>query len=330
MTQQIGDYPPSPAPGPPTTQVARDEAAAVGRTAADAGRQVAGTAAEQAGQVAQEVKAQARDLLGEARGQVQDQARTGQHKAAEGVRALSRELREMADGGERSGPVSEVARQAADRAENFAGWLGEREPADLLDEVRSLARRRPGAFLLGMAVAGVVVGRLTRGAVDSARADADATPRRAFGAPEYGGPTSGAPAYGGSAYSEPAYGGPAYSEPGYARTPGAPQPYDGPNAPFVPAGDLPPVAPGQYDTPTPPQGYPSPVADRLPQAPAVAPQGADPWTAPVDPVARPATGTVGEYVDEIEREAAQRRATGSDVPFDERHDDTTYRPGELR
>ena len=50
MSQQIGGYPPastagSPA-GQPTTQVARDEATDVGRTAADAGRQVAGTAAE--------------------------------------------------------------------------------------------------------------------------------------------------------------------------------------------------------------------------------------------------------------------------------------------
>src|SRR5690349_19810651 len=148
MTQQIGGYPPPPATGastdPPTTQVARDEAAGVGRTAADAGRQVAGTAAEQAGNVAQEVRAQARDLLGEARGQVHDQAHTGQQKAAEGVRALSRELREMADSGPQSGVVSEVARQAADRADALSAWLGEREPNELVDEVRSFARRRPG------------------------------------------------------------------------------------------------------------------------------------------------------------------------------------------
>ena len=172
MSQQIGGYPPSTATGSPagepTTQVARDEAAEVGRTAADAGRQVAGTAAEQAANVAQEVKAQARDLVGEARGQVQDQARSGQQKAAEGIRALSQELRGMADGGQQSGTVSEVARQAADRADSLAGWLAEREPGDLVDEVRSFARRRPGAFLLGAAIAGVVVGRLTRGAVDAA------------------------------------------------------------------------------------------------------------------------------------------------------------------
>ena len=156
MSQQIGGYPPattagSPA-GQPTTQVARDEATDVGRTAADAGRQVAGTAAEQAANVAQEVKTQARDLLGEARGQVQDQARAGQQKAADGIRALSQELREMADGSQQSGTVSEVARQAAERADRLADWLGRREPGDLVEEVRSFARRRPGAFLLGAAV----------------------------------------------------------------------------------------------------------------------------------------------------------------------------------
>jgi hypothetical protein len=189
MSQQIGGYPPastagSPA-GQPTTQVARDEATDVGRTAADAGRQVAGTAAEQAANVAQEVKTQARDLLGEARGQAQGQARAGQQKAADGIRSLSQELREMAEGGQQSGMASEVARQAADRADNLAEWLGRREPGDLVDEVRSFARRRPGAFLLGAAVAGVVVGRLTRGAVDSARTESGPAPQHLAGSPTY-------------------------------------------------------------------------------------------------------------------------------------------------
>ena len=189
MSQQIGGYPPAPAAGSPagqpTTQVTRDEATDVGRTAADAGRQVAGTAAEQAANVAQEVKTQARDLVGEARGQVQDQARAGQQKAADGIRALSQELREMADGSQQSGTVSEIARQAAERADRLADWVGRREPGDLVEEVRSFARRRPGAFLLGAAVAGVVVGRLTRGAVDSARADSGPAPQHLAAAPTY-------------------------------------------------------------------------------------------------------------------------------------------------
>ena len=309
MSQQIGGYPPSPSAGSPadrpTTHVARDEATDVGRTAADAGRHVAGTAAEQAGNVAQEVKAQARDLVGEARGQVHHQARTGQQKAAEGVRSLSRELREMADGGQQSGPASEVARQVAARADDLAAWLGDREPGDLLEEARSFARRRPGVFLLGMAVAGVVVGRLTRGAVDSARADSGPIPQRAYGAPAYREPLP-----------EP------YGEPGYARTPGAPLSYDGPR---VPATGPAPV--GGYDTPTPPQGSPAPrsydlpAADPLPPAPPVPPRGTDPFAAPATPAGRPAPGTVGEYGDELD--TGEPRGTGT--PHSE-HDDV-YRPG---
>jgi hypothetical protein len=54
------------------------------------------------------------------------------------------ELREMTEGGQQSGPASEVARQAADRADRPADWLGKREPGDLVEEVRSFARRRRG------------------------------------------------------------------------------------------------------------------------------------------------------------------------------------------
>lgn len=302
MSQQIGGYRPPPVTGEPggqpATQVARDEAAEVGRTAADAGRQVAGTAAEQAGNVAQEVRAQARDLVGEARGQVQDQARTGQQKAAEGVRALSRELREMTDGAQ-SGPVAEIARQAADRAEDLAGWLGEHEPADLLEEVRSFARRRPGVFLVGMALAGVAVGRLTRGAVDSARADSRPTPQRAFG------------------------------EPGYARTPGGPLPYDGPPAPAgYPAAPPAAARPVPYDTPTPPRGQvsarpyaPTAAAPPLPPVSAGPAYPPDPWTPPAEPAGRHSTTPVGGYVDEVET-TGERRSTDLDDPFTD-----PYRPG---
>ena len=294
MSQQTGGYPTSTASGSPygqqpTTQVARDEATDVGRTAADAGRQVAGTAAEQAGNVAQEVKTQARDLVAEARGQVQDQARTGQQKAADGIRALSQELREMVDNGGQSGTVTEVARQVADRADSLAGWLGEREPGDLLDEVRSFARRRPGAFLLGAAIAGVVVGRLTRGAVDAARADSGPAPRHAYG-PGYA-PAHVTTGYAAAGYAEPTYPTPGYPTPGHT-TPG----YTTPGY----------TTPGySAETPTPPRGYaaptpyptvPSPSASTLSPASATPAHEQDPLGA-----ADPAPRTVGEYVDEVER-----------------------------
>jgi hypothetical protein len=48
--------------------------------------------------------------------------------------------------------------------------LQNREPAELLEEVRSFARRKPGLFLLGAAAAGVLAGRLTSG-VKAAHSD---------------------------------------------------------------------------------------------------------------------------------------------------------------
>jgi hypothetical protein len=154
---------------PPTTQVAKDQAADVGRTAVDAGRHVTDTATEQAGQVVQEAKYQARNLVAEAREQATQQARAGQQNAADSLHGLAGELRQMADNGDRNGTATGFAGQAADRLGGIADWIGAREPGDLVEEVRRFARRRPGAFLLGAAVAGVLAGRLTRGAVDAQR-----------------------------------------------------------------------------------------------------------------------------------------------------------------
>jgi hypothetical protein len=151
---------------PSTTDVAKDEARNVSQTAAQAGSQVASTAADQAKQVTAETRRQAQDLVQQARQQVQDQARNGQQKAGQGLSEIAQQLRTMVDGGETpSGPAADLVRQAGDKVEQFAGWLQDREPGDLVNEVRSFARRKPGVFLLGAAVAGVVAGRLTTGVV---------------------------------------------------------------------------------------------------------------------------------------------------------------------
>ena len=166
MSQYTGPYVPqdrSSAVEPSTTDIAKDEAADVGQHAREAGSQVAQTAADQARQVVAETSRQARDLLGEAQGQARDQVSTQQQKAAQQLRTVADELHEMVAKGGQSGLATEVARQAADRAGRAASWLEQREPGDLLDSVRDFARRRPGAFLAGAAVAGLAAGRLTRG-----------------------------------------------------------------------------------------------------------------------------------------------------------------------
>ena len=165
------DYPRSfpPQDQPSTTAVARDQAVNVGQAAAEAGSHVAQTANDQARVVASEAARQARDLLGEASGQALDQAAVQQHKAAHQLRAVADELQEMAAKGGQSGLATEVAHQAAERIHGAASWLEQREPADLMQAVRDFARRRPGVFLAGAAVAGLAAGRLTRGVTAASR-----------------------------------------------------------------------------------------------------------------------------------------------------------------
>ena len=138
------------------------EAASQGKEAAG---QVAQTAVEHAQEVKQETVRQARDLVGEARQQLSEQAGTQHRNLVGNLRSLSSELGSMADNSDSSGIAGSLVSQARGRVDGAANWLDGREPGDLLDEVRTFARRRPGMFLLGALAAGVVAGRLTRGVV---------------------------------------------------------------------------------------------------------------------------------------------------------------------
>jgi len=159
-----------------TKDVAVGEAKNVGQTAAQAGSQVASVATDQAKQVAQETQRQAKDLLEQGRTQVKDQVVTQQQKAGQSLTSLAQELRSLADGTSQGapGPARDLLQQASSSVENFASMLQNREPAQLLDDVRSFARRKPGLFLLGAAAAGVLAGRLTSG-VKAAHSDTSST-----------------------------------------------------------------------------------------------------------------------------------------------------------
>jgi hypothetical protein len=158
-----------------TSQTAKDQAANLTESAKDSGKQVAGTAADEAKNVAHEARRQARDLTHEVSDQVQQQAATQKDKAAGGLHSLSEELRSMATQGGQAGPATDLAHQAADKLSDLAAWLERRDPGSLVEEVRGLARRKPGTFLLGAAAAGIVAGRLTRGAVQAAKDDSSTT-----------------------------------------------------------------------------------------------------------------------------------------------------------
>ena len=229
-----------------TTDVAKDEARNVGQTAAQAGSQVASTAADQAREVAHETQRQAQDLLHQGRQQLRHQTVAQQQKAASGLSSLAQELRGLADGSSQGapGPARDLLQQASGYVEQFADRLQNREPADLLDDVRAFARRRPGTFLLGAALAGVLAGRLTSG-VKAAHSDDSSTSgtqqyRSTYTQTNYVDP---APAY--SGYAETT----AYETTG-AGTTGTPVPPP-PYGTVPPAGAaVPPTTPAGWDDPT--------------------------------------------------------------------------------
>lgn len=142
--------------------VAKEQAAEVGATAAAEAKNVAGVAKEKAADVVGEAKTQVKDLFEQSKTTLREQAGAQQERVATGLRSLSDELQSMADNSDGSGVASDLVSQVASRAGSAASWLDGRDPGSLLDEVRTFAQRKPGTFIAIAAIAGVVAGRLTR------------------------------------------------------------------------------------------------------------------------------------------------------------------------
>lgn len=145
-----------------TAQTAKDEAKNVAQTAQQAGGEVLSSASAQGREVADEARRQARNLYGQASGELRQQAGAQQRRAAGGLRAVGDEIRTMASQGGGSGTATELAHRASDKVAQVADWLENREPGQVVDEVKRYARQHPGAFLAGAALLGVLAGRLTR------------------------------------------------------------------------------------------------------------------------------------------------------------------------
>jgi hypothetical protein len=180
---------------PARAGTAKDQAGQVTQDAKESGKQVAGAAVDEGKNVLAEGRRQIRDLTAQAGQQVDEQTRLQKDRASAGLRTLAEELQSIGSGqGGQSGMATDAAQQAAAKVHDIAGWLESREPGQLVEELRGVARRRPGAFLVGAIAAGVVAGRLTRGTVDAARSEEEPAPAGAGQAPiaSYGGaPTAG-------------------------------------------------------------------------------------------------------------------------------------------
>jgi hypothetical protein len=167
-----------------TVDTAKSEATNVKDTAAGAASDVAQTAKSEASNVVGEVTQQARNLIGQTQSELRGQVTTQQSALAEKLNGWASELGSMASKSDESGQMTDLAQEASRRVGEISHWLDNHEPGDVLEEVKRFARRRPATFLAIAAAAGVVAGRVTRGAVaantsvDSGR---ESTPARAYG-----------------------------------------------------------------------------------------------------------------------------------------------------
>lgn len=143
-------------------ETAKQEASNVAGTAKDEAKHVASTVKEEAKEVGREARTQFSRLYDEARMELSDQAAHRQDRLAQGLRSASDELQGMAASSTQGGVATDLVRQAAHRLDGASSWLSARDPGAVLDEVKRYARRRPVVFLGIAALAGVVVGRLTR------------------------------------------------------------------------------------------------------------------------------------------------------------------------
>src|SRR3954468_10783456 len=230
---------------------AKEQAKQAAGTGADEGKHVAGVASQEAQRVASEAKSQVRGLVDQATSQVEEQSRTQLDRLVETLRSFGDDLEKMASQSD-GGPASGLAHEAADRLRGFSSHLEGRAPRDLLDhlrgfsshlegraprdlldDVRGFARRRPGTFLLGALTAGVVAGRLTRGAKEAQSGSGGSSYAGSYGgsyggayAGSYGGLETGAPSTRASVYDSPVAAD--VTSPGDPLTTGAAAPSSGP------------------------------------------------------------------------------------------------------
>ncbi|MDQ1084808.1 MULTISPECIES: hypothetical protein [Microbacterium] len=171
--------------GAAKAKTAAHEASEVTRTAGDAARGVAETGKHEAAAVAGEAKARFGEIVSQSGRELSDQAATQQRRLADGLGSIGSDLSRMADADENGGMAGDLVRRAAGHLSTVGGWLGDRDPQQLLQEVTSFARRRPGTFIAVAAIAGVVVGRLSRAIAAGAASGSSSGESGSLGGPRF-------------------------------------------------------------------------------------------------------------------------------------------------
>jgi hypothetical protein len=167
------------------TAAATDQARDVAGQAADATKNVAATVRDELSGVAHEATEQGRNLVSETKQQVRSQAQHQTDQLADGLRRLGYQLRALTEGRtDEAGALPDYVNQAALTVDRYARQLSEGGFEGAVRDLERFARRRPGLFLLGGAIAGFGVGRVIRGAKAASDEESTATPRPALAGPQ--------------------------------------------------------------------------------------------------------------------------------------------------
>lgn len=149
---------------------AKERAMGTAQEAKEQAKGVATDAKEQALSVVQSATEQTKGLVSGVGQQVSSEVESQKGRLVQLLRELGDELDQAAGRTEGAdGRVAVFASEAAIRTRDASTWLESHQARDLVDTVSDFARRRPMVFIASSAIAGMVVGRLTRGMVDAAR-----------------------------------------------------------------------------------------------------------------------------------------------------------------
>lgn len=139
------------------------------------GGQATEQAKQQSQQLAQQALRQASELANRGTEQAKSQLASQKHNVSQRLTPVQSALRETGHQLKNQGqePVAGYAEQAADQVERFSTYLRETDVDEIIDEVRSVARRRPGLFLGSAAAMGFFATRFLKSSSGEATSAGD-------------------------------------------------------------------------------------------------------------------------------------------------------------
>lgn len=140
-------------PAPPITDQAKEQL----HNVAEAGKQAGAQVVEQGKQMAGSLLDRTRDQIKAQIGTQKENISTGLNDVAQALLLSSNHLQEQGQGG-----VAHYGDQAAEQITKLAGHLRERDVDEVLDEVQTFARQKPGLFVGGAVLLGLAAARFLK------------------------------------------------------------------------------------------------------------------------------------------------------------------------